>query len=173
MGQGEPVRRGQHVAAMGASGSTRFNHLHFEVRLATTCSLEYQRRHPGRAAAAFGFDPHVHPFLFVPGARSGRTYLTHEPGSPFVVSFHGSRGDLNLDGVRSDRGAVAFNERLGIDAGATRALDDLDYGWMRLQPQRFSGRNMEIVYRCEFPEPPAFVEFSDIFGNVLRRDFRR
>jgi murein DD-endopeptidase MepM/ murein hydrolase activator NlpD len=170
--EGERVSAGQHVAAMGASGSTRFTHLHFEVRLATTCSLEYQRKHPRNAAAVYGFDPHVHPFLFIPGARSGQTAITHEGGSPFVVNFHASRGDLNLNRIRSDAGVVDFNERKGIDAGSTCALDDLDYGWMRLMPQRFSGRNREMVYRCEFPERPAFVEFSDIHGGGVRRDFR-
>ena len=172
VGQGDPVAKGQHVAGMGSSGTTRFTHLHFEIRLGTTCSLEYQRRHPERACAAFGFDPHVHPFLFIDGAKRGEVSIVHTPGDPYIVTYSASRADLDLNEILTDKGVLNFNTREGIDASSTGALDDFDFGWVRLRPERFSGRNKLLVYRLEFPEPPAFVQFSDIRGNGLRRDFR-
>ena len=169
--RGQRVALGQQVAAMGQSGSTRFTHLHFEIRLGTTCSLEYQRRHPEKACAAFGFDPHVHPFLFIAGPHQGRVAIDHQPGDPFVVTYTASRADLDLNEIATDKGVLNFNTRLGIDADTTGALDNFDYGWARLRPERFSGRNKALVYRLEFPEAPAFVQFTDIHGNGLRRDF--
>ena len=170
--RGDMVKEGQRIASMGSSGTTRFTHLHFEIRLGTTCSLEYQRRHPERACAAFGFDPHVHPFLFIDGAKQGRISIDHDPGQPYVVTYSASRADLDLNEIRSDLGVLNFNTRQGIDATNTFALDNFDYDWVRLRPERFSGRNKLLVYRLEFSRPPAFVEFIDIRGNGLRRDFR-
>lgn len=170
--EGEQVREGQHIASMGNSGTTRFTHLHFEIRLGTTCSLEYQRRNPQRACAAFGFDPHVHPFLFIDGAKRGEIAVSHDPGDPYVVTYSASRADLDLNEIASDKGTLNFNTRQGIDAGTTKALDSFEYGWVRLRPERFSGRNKLLIYRLEFAEPPAFVQFTDIRGNGLRRDFR-
>lgn len=170
--EGEQVKQGQPVAAMGSSGATRFTHLHFEIRLGTTCSLEYQRRNPERACAKYGFDPHVHPFLFIDGAKRGETGISHDPSDPHVVTYSASRGDLDLNEIATDRGVLNFNTRQGFDASSTRALDDFDFGWVRLRPERFSGRNKLLLYRLEFSQPPAFVQFTDIRGNGLRRDFR-
>ena len=170
--RGERVMQGQHLAAMGNSGTTRFTHLHFEIRLGTTCSLEYQRRSPMRACAKYGFDPHVHPFLFIDGAKRGEVGILHDPGDPYVVTYSASRGDLDLNEIATDQGVLNFNTRQGIDATSTPALDKFDFGWLRLRPERFSGRNRLLVYRLEFSQPPAFVQFTDIWGNGLRRDFR-
>lgn len=170
--QGDKVTEGQRIAAMGSSGSTRFTHLHFEIRLGTTCSLEYQRRNPRSACAAFGFDPHVHPFHFINGAKRGEVSISHQPGEPYVVTYAASRADLDLNEIATDKGILNFNTREGIDATSTRALDNFDFGWVRLRPERFSGRNKLLVYRLEFPHPPAFVQFTDIYGNGLRRDFK-
>ena len=170
--QGDEVRQGQHLAAKGSSGTTRFTHLHFEIRLGTTCSLEYQRRNPRSACAAFGFDPHVHPFLFIDGAKGGEISISHDPGDPYVVTYSASRADLDLNEIATDKGVLNFNTREGIDATSTKTLDSFDYGWVRLRPERFSGRDKLLVYRLEFAQPPAFVQFTDIRGNGLRRDFR-
>ena len=48
---------------------------------------------------------------------------------------------------------------------------DFNFGWVRLLPERFSGRNKELLYRLEFPAPPRFVQFTDIHGQAIRRDF--
>ncbi|MCZ6534340.1 MAG: M23 family metallopeptidase [SAR324 cluster bacterium] len=168
---GEQVCKGQHVAAMGQSGSTRFTHLHFEIRLGTTCSLEYQRQHSRKVCAAYGFDPHVHPLLFIDGPHQGRIAISHQPGPPYVVTYSASRADLHLNEIATDKGLLNFNTREGIDATSTAAMDDFDFGWVCLRPERFSGRNKLLVYRLEFSEPPAFVQFTDIFGDGLRREF--
>ncbi len=174
--QGQTVAAGQRVAGMGRSGNTVFTHLHFEVRLQTTCSLEYQRKNPRAQCAGYGFDPHVHPFLFLqrPPAEAGEApfKLSHAPGAPFVLQYEARNTKLDLNELRCDLGVLNFNLRTGIDATTTGRLDHFDFGWVSMYPGRFSGRNDSIAYLFEFPEQPKFVQVTDIHGRGLRREFR-
>ena len=64
--QGDTVTQGQQIGLMGQSGSADSVVLHFEFRVGTICSLEYQLKNPSAGCADNGFDPHVHPFIFLP-----------------------------------------------------------------------------------------------------------
>ncbi len=75
---GESVTRGQVVGAMGRTGDTDFVHLHFETRVQTLCSMQYQTANP-MASCAIGFDPHVHPFRFVGGRNDDAITVGRSP----------------------------------------------------------------------------------------------
>jgi hypothetical protein len=168
----EQVGAGQIVASMGDSGETEFPHLHFEIRLQTTCSLEYQTNNPDASCAKYGVDPHVHPYVFVGGANDNSAIeLETEDGSPFVVTYRATRGDLDLNELRTDLGTLNFNRRTGIDATTTAALDDFDYGWVTVVPEKFVSASGEIAYRFEFPDKPGYVELLDLYGFGIRRQF--
>ena len=57
------ITAGTSIATVGQTGTTITNHLHFELRIGTWCSLEFQLLNPTSSCAGFGFDPHVHPLL--------------------------------------------------------------------------------------------------------------
>jgi hypothetical protein len=163
VGAGEEVAAGQPVATMGHTGDTEFVHLHFETRVETPCSLVYQREHSGTCDT--GFDPHVHPYLFVGGANADtvRVESLEQPG--FAVRFIETRGDLDLDMIETDFGMLGFDERLGIDVDN---LDDFDYGYLRIVPQPFLSTSEERVLDLVFDERPSFLELRDIYGRGLR-----
>jgi hypothetical protein len=163
---GDSVVAGQPVGAMGMTGDTEFVHLHFEVRVQTTCSLSYQVAHP-ESSCALGFDPHVHPFLFVGGANADGVAVA-ELSSPNAFRYTATRDDLDLDVIATDRGTVGFSERAGLDATSLERLDDFDLGWLRIVPQPFTSESTEIVYDLYFAAAPRYLELRDIYGRGLR-----
>lgn len=168
---GEAVTTGQVVGAMGDTGDTAFVHLHFEIRLQTVCSLEFQLANPAAACAQWGFDPHVHPYVFVGGENADAGTLSDQGGSPFTVTWEADRGDLDLNVLESDLGTLNFNRRTGIDATTTAALDDFAYGWVTVVPAEFLSTSQTIRYAFVFPQAPRYVELRDIHGHGIRRTY--
>jgi hypothetical protein len=153
---------------MGMSGDTDFVHLHFETRVETPCSLAFQLANPD-AACALGFDPHVHPFLFVGGDNDDQLLVEEMPvAGGWGLRYTAGRGDLDLDVIATDLGSIGFGERLGLDATSTTALDDFDRGFVRLVPLPFLSASGTLVMELHFPVRPGFVELRDIHGRGLR-----
>jgi hypothetical protein len=171
--EGDEVVAGQVVGTMGRSGDTTFVHLHFETRVETPCSLSFQLANPD-ASCVIGFDPHVHPFLFVGGANQDEIGL-REIVSPTgtVFRYTATRGDLDLDVVVvGGGGTLGFGEREGIDASSVMSLDAFDYGFVRLAPLDFRSASELLEIDFHFRERPAFLELRDIYGRGLRFDVR-
>jgi hypothetical protein len=163
---GATVTAGQTVGTMGMTGDTDFVHLHFETRVETVCSLPYQTQNPSASCAQYGFDPHVHPFLFVPddGAAAGFTIASlDEPNAYRYVS-----AALDLDVIATDRGTIGFSTREGLDATSLDALDNFDRGWIRIVPEPFTSSSSDIAYELHFAEPLAFLELRLTDGTGLR-----
>jgi hypothetical protein len=163
VGEGESVTAGDEVATMGKTGDTDFVHLHFETRVQTTCSLVFQRENH---TCETGFDPHVHPFVFVGEANDDLVDVMElESDAGFAVRFFESRRDLDLDVIETDFGTIGFTEREGIDV---EWIDDFDYGYMRLVPQPFLSTSAERVFDLHFADRPSYLELRDIHGNGVR-----
>jgi len=163
---GDAVTTGQTVGTMGMTGETEFVHLHFETRVGTICSLEYQTAHPTSGCVA-GFDPHVHPYLFVGGDNADAIAVEDiASDAGYAVLYRATRGDLDLDVIETDLGTLGFDARTGIDV--VGSLDDFDYGFVELVPREFVSASETLEIELHFAKRPAFLEVRDIYGRGLR-----
>jgi murein DD-endopeptidase MepM/ murein hydrolase activator NlpD len=142
-GQTPSVPQGFQIGTVGHSGTAVGDHLHWELRVGTPYSLEWQLANPTSQYGAnnFGFDPHVHPMLLtVPTATntlaaSVTTKPTNKIDGRVRISTDDEQPLFNRVQVRvvkkSTNTAVAnhvldLNERLGFNATTNVLLDTPD-----------------------------------------------
>jgi murein DD-endopeptidase MepM/ murein hydrolase activator NlpD len=162
---GAVVEKGTVLGRSGTSGANS-PHLHLEVRLQTHCSLHYRTENPDSTCGIEGFDPHVNPLALSDGSAPGGIKVRARSLEPFVLEVTLGVDDLDLNRIESDLGVVDFNSREGLDASTLNALDDLDYGWMRIEPLELE--DDVAIYLLYFAQAPSWVEVTDLHGVGVR-----
>jgi murein DD-endopeptidase MepM/ murein hydrolase activator NlpD len=152
--EGDEITAGQHIAAVGDSGSAAHAHLHHEVRVGTYCSLEWAVDNPSSTCNTKEYDPHVHPFLVYAQDLMGGTEVHFH--SAIAVSGGADDGVVN---VRTNDDAANVNKyvfqvkdsagntikehvldlnlRIGFDATSTANIDTPDQSLPYLAPIPF------------------------------------
>lgn len=179
-GQKPLIRSGDRIGYVGSSGEGIVtNHLHFELRLGTPCSLEYQLTNPTSSCAkGFGFDPHIHPLHLLSSSptdatisqvqaleqgRDGLYQITTQDFSPGLVQFELTF--LQDNGALLYEHVLHLDTRAGFDARSVAALDTQDKTKPYLEPKLFNVTSTmyEIAYRI-----PASI-FSRVSGAKQMR----
>ncbi len=178
---------GDKIGLMGSTGTTEKNHLHFEVRVGTRCSLDYQIANPqSSCSVGYGFDPHVNPlYLFKPVTNN--FYLTKylRSNNDFQVTYSSNRGALYLDrieyqvfdgetGKKIKSHVLDFNTRTGFDATSVKALDIPDKSVPYIEPVIFNTTidrfETNIIIPKSFWEANApsisVMHVTDMWGNT-------
>ena len=159
--QGDAISRGTQIGVMGQSGTTTNPHLHFEVRIGTNNSLEYQTNNPG--STQWGFDPHLNPMLlFAPSGYSQS--LGHSAGTigSTDLTFDYSINDDDYPVFNSVTALIRntmteaeiashildLNQRTGFDATSTANLDTQDTSMPYIVPSLspFSSSDWETQF---------------------------
>ncbi|NET68506.1 MAG: M23 family metallopeptidase [Moorea sp. SIO1G6] len=187
---GEAISAGQLIGKMGKSGETNVVHLHFEIRIGTNNSLEYQLANP--KVTQWGFDPHIHPMLlYQPHAPAASPSLTQVgscvPGNPVVLEYAIHREQPLLNRVeikiidRSTEMAVKSHVvdltlREGMDPTKTKKLDNLDRDKTHFESIPFGYHPTVSEYKTKIIIPAEYIdsyfdsnyqlkiEVSDIWG---------
>ena len=185
---GATVTAGQAVGTMGQTGDMTFTHLHFETRLVGYCSkafhVENSRTPSATSACDTGFDPHVHPFLFlgranpsaqtaagVATALTARRLTEIRPRSgayAFAVRYNSTT--LDWDRLVTDLGLLGVNLRDGFNTDVEAALDDVlqANSWVSVVPGDYrSATGYAIAYDFHFVRRPRYVGVYDVFGQGL------
>lgn len=147
---------GDLVGDMGDTGNAESVHLHFELRLGTHCSIEYQLENPDSSCST-GFSPHVDP-----------TFALDVAAAPIAITLTDLRvtliSDPNGPGIRRIElpgGLVDFATWEGLDPTSDEALEDFDLGWATLVPDE---AEEERILHLDLPEMPAWVRVWDTTG---------
>lgn len=187
-GQHPIIPTGQNIGTVGDSGSTNVPHLHFEVRVGTQCSLEYQLEHPDSSCAiGFGFDPHVNPLIMfnynVSPVKLAILPSFYKKGTTTIAyATDDSNTSLNRVVVKIisnntiiDTHVLDFDLRDGFDATSTEALDTQDFTHPYIDPKIFNKYSSSFTTNIVIPAVwvsalrdsnySLEIQVFDIWGN--------
>ncbi|MFA5049907.1 MAG: M23 family metallopeptidase [Candidatus Micrarchaeia archaeon] len=168
------VNKGQVIGKMGHSGTTDFNHLHFEIRVQTTCSQEYQIANP-KASCSQVFlvptDPHVNPFLFLNYKNRGNMDVQVLRSNPLKIKISSDNKELDFNSVYVVYGKkekkIDLNLREGIDP---LNMDNNLYDGVLISPLKFNKDSSKYEIEITFNnfKNYDFIEVRDIFGKGVK-----
>jgi murein DD-endopeptidase MepM/ murein hydrolase activator NlpD len=180
------ITKGDVIGYVGHSGAD-VDHLHFELRVGTYCSLEYQLANQSSSCAnGFLFDPHINPmYFFEPLTPNMNLALTSGDGinTDLQIEFTSDENQPLLNRVEyqlvNNSGDVLqshildFNQRLGYDASTTAALDTQDIQNPYISPLTFT--DSSSIFTTNIVVPASYAQESvgdysvvfaeDIWGN--------
>ena len=164
--QGDTVEMGEVIGSIGSSGDTEFSHLHFEIRMGTTCSLEFQEANPG-VCGYEGFDPHVNPLWLLPLRQKDRGIVDVDVREDSVkVSIRSPRHELDVNRIELNGKVLDFNTREGIDM---LNIDNQYYEGILIEPEQFNSETrdyeIEVIFYGE--DSVDYLIIEDVFGNRL------
>lgn len=179
---GQSVKQGDVIGALGQSGTTVFDHVHFEIRLGTQCSLEWQLANP-TSSCAVGYDPHVNPtqYLFADDAAppelvvhpASAGVLTVDLGAPTPAADFDSLV-VRLDdaqGTSVIAATLALDARTGLDPTSIATLDQATLGVFTLRPAKLDQTSTRWAMSVDVALPASAtplrgsVRAEDVWGN--------
>ncbi|MBU0731804.1 M23 family metallopeptidase [Patescibacteria group bacterium] len=176
LAEDDAISEGDLVGYIGQTGETDYDHLHFEIRVGTTCSLE--------SSCPKGYDPHINPMNFLSHPENNNATGTLErEGDDYAVSVEIPRADLDLnrfwmkatsdDGFSTLTKILDFNLREGVDASTTEAIDTNEYDGILIEPSAFNAstpaEDMKVTFRNMKLTSAGTVKVivKDVHENIL------
>ncbi|MFK7928786.1 MAG: M23 family metallopeptidase [Myxococcota bacterium] len=165
--EGDDVSAGDVIGTVGDTGGVSTPHLHFEARLGTHCSLAFSTANP-ESSCARSYDPAVNPLRILPRDQNLSFVLNFNEEDSSELFVQTRRNDQDWSRVETNFGTLDFDLRTGMDATSATAIDNLDFGWVKIVPDSTSGEGGRAAWRLQFAEQPAWVEVIDIDGEGER-----
>lgn len=158
----QKVQAGEEIGIIGQSGTTGFNHLHFEIRVGTTCSYE--------GNCSKGYDPHVNPLMFLDYRNTNNIKVEVLRENPLRVKVLSDRDELDFNSIKvvynGETRQFSFNERIGLDLNN---LDNNYFKGIKILPAQFNteARNYEIVFEFDLSGYDS-IEALDVWGGGVK-----
>ncbi len=165
----QAVEAGQGIGTVGSKGGAKEPHLHLEARLGTWCSLRYSTENPDSSCAR-EYDPAINPLHLLPRDVDELFEVELLTGNPLSIRVTTREGDFDLNRVLTPEHTLDFDLREGIDPTTEEHFDDLDYGWLKVDPARDSAEELHQSWTLVFEGQPEWVEILDIQGQGWRLD---
>ena len=176
--KGDVIPQGTVIGYMGdtgapAAGGSYAVHLHWELRVGSTSSLEFQLDNIG-STTQWGFDPHMNPMLLLEpheyeglGEDSYRQTLALEAGgslgNDITVSYQIDNDEMPLlnrievsivekgtENIATSH-TLDYNQRTGFDATSTASLDTQDTNVPYIDPQSYGDTAIAFATYIQIP----------------------
>ncbi|GAB4178300.1 MAG: hypothetical protein Fur0032_18730 [Terrimicrobiaceae bacterium] len=201
---GDPIPQGTVIGILGSSGTPANGgsygpHLHFELRVGTNASLQFQLANPD--TTQWGFDPHINPMILfdpavlAPGVSSNQTLqslIPAAPGASLQIRYANSsdllpllnRVEVEVIHTQSNTTVKShlldFDQRVGYDASTTALLDTRDFAAPYIDPLAFGDTATQFQSDIRVPaawlasyETPVHtlrVTATDLYGSAVQLD---
>jgi murein DD-endopeptidase MepM/ murein hydrolase activator NlpD len=164
---GQTVNQAEVIGTMGSSGTTNNVHLHFEVRIGTHCSYDYQANNPESGCSLSPpIDPHVNPLLFLPYDNEEEIKIEVVDENPLKIKISTSLEELDFNSINVVKGSkeekINLNTREGINV---RDIDEKLYEGVLIEPTSLV-EEYEIFFTFQDFNSYDSIKVTDIFGNV-------
>ena len=168
------VKAGDLLGKVGHTGEPNIaDHLHFELRVGTYCTLEFQVANSNSSCSkGYMYDPAMNPLLlFAPPAPTTTAVLSTKPTSLVDGKVHISMSDAqtllnrvefsitNASNVVVKSSVLDFDERTGFNATSTSTLDTPDKTKPYFSPLIFN--DASLSYQMDVIIPKAFISGYD------------
>ncbi|MFA6888846.1 MAG: M23 family metallopeptidase [Candidatus Woesearchaeota archaeon] len=160
---GQKVSKGAVIGTLGQTGpGASYPHLHFETRIGSQCSKEYQTAYPTSSCAKVFTtpqDPHINPLVFLSYTDDSSMAVTVVSESPLTIEVTANTFDINeiiVDGYEID-----FNDRQGLDPNDN---DNPSYNGVTITPIQMDPFKIQLTYS---QNSYSTIEVKDIVGNSV------
>ncbi len=168
----EEVNRGAIIGTMGKTGTTDLVHLHFELRIGASCSIEYQLDNPANSCGDefdSATDPHVNPLLFLDYDNKNTIRGIITTLNPLTVEVTALKEELDFNRIEviseSETIVIDFNLREGINPND---IDDNDYHKVIINPEKINSNYLKTEFIFSDIEEYNQIILYDIFGNKVQ-----
>lgn len=177
------IHVGDTIGYVGSTGVTDTNHIHFEVRLGTVCSLESN-------CNTTGFDPHVNPMTFLEYPEKNLASVRlRKAGTQLRVRVKVPADELDMNTIKIvgldesgkvvKRKVINFNARRGVDASSTDTIDTPTYHGATITPKLFPRdaeyKTTKFIVNRFFKAniQKVKVVIADVHGNKIAYRLRK
>ena len=171
----QKISRNTLVGKIGSTGTTEKVHLHFEIRVGSTCSYESQKNGSCTTTVfSTPTDPHVSPFYFVnyPTNQTNNLSATVLSYQPLTIRVSSSRAKLDFNELGVTNGAITkrinLTTREGIDMDNFDSAVSLNN--ITIDPAVFNSttNNYEITFRVNDWNRFGNFTVKDIWGRGIK-----
>lgn len=194
--KGDAVAQGTHLGYMGSTGAAAAEgdayavHLHWELRVGTNSSVEYQLANP--SSTQWGFDPHWNPLLLLPTGSYTQTlegvgslhfgtdyavnYTINNDETPVLNRFEVEVVNRQTDAVEAFH-ILDYNQRIGFDPTSTATLDTQETDVPYIEPQAYGDTAIAFATQLVVPgdwtlglDPTLYrldIRAYDLAGNPV------
>lgn len=166
------VKKGEIIWKLGHSWNTKFNHVHFEIRVWTVCTRKFQLAHPNYKCSKempWYAEPSINPYVFLNYKWKLQQKIKVISLNPLTVELISNRSPLIFNSIKiidwNKIKEVNFDTREWINVNY---FNNNDYNNIKILPSKFNeySKQYKITFIFKWLNNYNKIIAKDIFWNI-------